>query len=178
MWWGVCVLALPSYYIDKYSLLMHRIEIKSSANFLWNEQNVFAGGSITFQSVLLWRYYNDKTHTGYWRYCHSRCRPLAAMDAVKPKSEVPRSGTIKESQSPTGRQSQVQADTSCVDWSEMSVGKCRISQSIADVNDVIFILFWKRLKTNAQSSSLVYTCLSKVNILAWKKNVVVLHLCW
>ena len=45
---------------DKYSLLMHRIKIKSPANFLWNEQNVFVGGFITFQSVLLWRYYNDK----------------------------------------------------------------------------------------------------------------------
>ena len=25
-------------------------------------------------------YYDDKKPTGYWRYCHSRCRPLAAMD--------------------------------------------------------------------------------------------------
>ena len=28
----------------------------------------------TFQSVLLWRYCNDKKPTGYWRYYHSRCR--------------------------------------------------------------------------------------------------------
>ena len=28
-----------------------------------------------FQSVLLWRYYNDKKPTGYWRDYHSRCRP-------------------------------------------------------------------------------------------------------
>ena len=39
---------------------MHRIKIKSPANFLWNEQHVFVCWFITFQSVLLWRYYNDK----------------------------------------------------------------------------------------------------------------------
>ena len=61
--------------VNKCSSLMHRIKIKSPANFLWNEQNFFVGGSITFQSVLLWRYYNDKKPTGYWRYYHSRCRP-------------------------------------------------------------------------------------------------------
>ena len=32
--------------------------------FLGNEQNVFEGGFITFQSVLLWRYYNGKKPTG------------------------------------------------------------------------------------------------------------------
>ena len=37
---------------DKYSLLMHRIKIKSHANFLWNEQNVFVGGFISFQSAV------------------------------------------------------------------------------------------------------------------------------
>ena len=40
--------------INKYSLLMHRIKIKSPANFqyfLWNEQNVFVGGFIAFQSA-------------------------------------------------------------------------------------------------------------------------------
>ena len=37
------------------------------------------GGFITFESILLWRYYSDKKPTGYWRYYHSRCRPLAAM---------------------------------------------------------------------------------------------------
>ena len=36
----------------------------------------------------------------------------------------------------TGRLSEVQADTSGVDWSEMSVGKSRVFQSIADVNDI------------------------------------------
>ena len=41
---------------NKHSLLMHRVKIKSPANFLWNEQNVFVGGFSTFQSVLLWRY--------------------------------------------------------------------------------------------------------------------------
>ena len=44
----------------KYSLLMHRIKIKSPANSLWNEQHVFVCWFITFQSVLLWWYYNDK----------------------------------------------------------------------------------------------------------------------
>ena len=38
--------------IYMYSLLMHRIKTKSSAIFLWNEQNVFVGGFITFQSAL------------------------------------------------------------------------------------------------------------------------------
>ena len=47
----------------------------------------------------------------------------------------------KESRSLTGRVSHVHVDTSGVDWSEMSVGKSRIFQLIADVNDVIFILF-------------------------------------
>ena len=58
----------------KYSLLMHRIKIKSPANSLWNEQHVFVCWFITFQSVLLWWYYNDKKPTGYWQYYHSRCR--------------------------------------------------------------------------------------------------------
>ena len=31
---------------------MHGIKIKSPANFLWNEQNVFVGGFISFQSDL------------------------------------------------------------------------------------------------------------------------------
>ena len=44
----------------KYSLLIHHIKIKSPASFLWNEQHVFVCWFITFQSVLLWRYYNDK----------------------------------------------------------------------------------------------------------------------
>ena len=48
--------------MNKYSLLMHHIKIKSPANFLWNEQNVFVGGFITFQSVLLWRYYDKKAY--------------------------------------------------------------------------------------------------------------------
>ena len=30
--------------MNKYSLSMHRIKIKSPANFVWNEQNVFVGG--------------------------------------------------------------------------------------------------------------------------------------
>ena len=34
---------------------MHRIKIKSPANFY-----VFVGGFITFQPALLWRYYNGK----------------------------------------------------------------------------------------------------------------------
>ena len=45
---------------DKYSLFMYRIKIKSPAIFLWNEQHVFVCWFITFQSVILWRYYNDK----------------------------------------------------------------------------------------------------------------------
>ena len=31
---------------------MHRIKIKSPVNILWNEQNVFVGGFISFQSAL------------------------------------------------------------------------------------------------------------------------------
>ena len=41
--------------------------------FLWNEQNIFVCWFINVQSVLFWRYYNDKEPTGYWRY-HSRCQ--------------------------------------------------------------------------------------------------------
>ena len=37
---------------NKYSLLMHRIKIKSSARLLWNEQNVFVGGFTALQSAL------------------------------------------------------------------------------------------------------------------------------
>ena len=50
-------------------------KLKVPLFFLWNEQNVSVGGFNTFQSVLLWRYYNDKNPTGYWRYYNSRCRP-------------------------------------------------------------------------------------------------------
>ena len=39
---------------------MYRVKIKSPVISLQNEQNVFVGGFITFQSVLLWRYSNDK----------------------------------------------------------------------------------------------------------------------
>ena len=46
---------------NKYSLLMHRIKIKSPAKSLWNEQNVFWGVDLSlFNQLLLWRYYNDK----------------------------------------------------------------------------------------------------------------------
>ena len=63
----------PHHESDKYSLLMHRIKIKSPANFLWNEQHVFVCWFITFQSVLLWWYFNDRKLTGYWHY-YPRCR--------------------------------------------------------------------------------------------------------
>ena len=39
-------------YNHKYSLLMHRIKIKSPAKFLLNEQYVFVGGNISFLCVL------------------------------------------------------------------------------------------------------------------------------
>ena len=38
--------------MNKYSLLMHCIKMKSSAKFLWNEQNIFVGRFISFQSAL------------------------------------------------------------------------------------------------------------------------------
>ena len=38
--------------IDKYSLLMHCIKIKSPAKSLLNEQYVFVGGNISFLCVL------------------------------------------------------------------------------------------------------------------------------
>ena len=37
------------------------------------------------------------------------------------------------------RLTKLQADTSGVDWPETNVGKSRIFQSIADVNDVILV---------------------------------------
>ena len=40
---------------------MHRIKIKSPANFFYGtNKTFFVGGFIIFQSVLLWRYYKDK----------------------------------------------------------------------------------------------------------------------
>ena len=48
---------------------------------------------------------------------------------------------MKESQSLTGWPSQVQADTSSVERSEMNVGKSRLCQSISNINDVMLILF-------------------------------------
>ena len=36
------------------------VKVWSPTIFLWNEQNIFVDGFSTFQSVLLWRYYNDK----------------------------------------------------------------------------------------------------------------------
>ena len=38
---------------------MYHIKMKSPA-FLWNEQHIFVCWFITIQSVLLWRYYNNK----------------------------------------------------------------------------------------------------------------------
>ena len=67
------------HYLNKYSLLMHRIKIKSPANlfygmnktFLWVDLSFFnqsySGGITT-----------TKKPTGYWRYYHSRCH-LAVM---------------------------------------------------------------------------------------------------
>ena len=51
------------------------LKIKSPAIFMeWIKR--FVGGFIIFQSVLLWRYYNDKkAYRILWRYYHSRCRP-------------------------------------------------------------------------------------------------------
>ena len=40
------------YIVDKYSLLMHCIKIKSRAKSLLNEQYVFVGGNISFLCVL------------------------------------------------------------------------------------------------------------------------------
>ena len=78
-------------------------------------------------------------------------RSTTAQDFVGVMSGVPLALPsyyiqIKESQSLTGRLSKVQADTSGVDWSERSVGKSRIFQSIADVNDVIFIKQIKQIR--------------------------------
>ena len=42
----------PTHIINKYSLLMHCIKIKSPAKFLLNEQYVFVGGNISFLCVL------------------------------------------------------------------------------------------------------------------------------
>ena len=39
-------------HLDKYSLLMHCIKIKSPAKFLLNEQYVLVGGNISFICVL------------------------------------------------------------------------------------------------------------------------------
>ena len=58
---------------------MHRIKIKGPTIFLWNEQNVFMGGFITFQSVLLWRYYNAKNLLDIGGTTIQDVAPLAAM---------------------------------------------------------------------------------------------------
>ena len=84
--------------------------------------------------------FDDPTHYG------PDHRSTTAQDFVGVMSAVPLSLPsyyiqIKEPQSITSGLSEVQADTSGVDWSEMKVGKIQIFQSIADVNDVIFILF-------------------------------------
>ena len=42
----------PCKNLDKYSLLMHCIKIKSPVKFLLNEQYVFVGGNISFLCVL------------------------------------------------------------------------------------------------------------------------------
>ena len=48
-----CWLVMNPYQdLDKYSLLMHCIKIKSPAKFLLNEQYVFVGGNISFLCVL------------------------------------------------------------------------------------------------------------------------------
>ena len=73
---------------------------------------------------------------------------------------------INESPSLTGRLNQVQANTSGVNRSEMSVGESPIIQSIAYVNDVIFFCFKIYFK-NAQSTSMINTLLAKVSIPAW-----------
>ena len=85
-WWKFAITGGITGY-HKYSLLMHRIKIKSPAIFLWSERNVFVGGFITFQSVLIWRYYNDKKPTRYSRYYHSRCRPPHCHGAWHPHHE-------------------------------------------------------------------------------------------
>ena len=59
-----------------YSLLMHRIKIKSPSDFFMEWTKRFVCWFINVQSVLLWRYYNNKkslpdiSGTTY----HSRCR--------------------------------------------------------------------------------------------------------
>ena len=45
--------------IDKYSLLMHRIKIKSPAIFFMESTKRFVCWFTNVQSVLLWWYYND-----------------------------------------------------------------------------------------------------------------------
>ena len=62
---------------------MNRIKIKNPAKLLWNEQNVFVGGFISFQSALtLVVLQLQKKPTGYWRHFHLKCRPLAPIEPV------------------------------------------------------------------------------------------------
>ena len=64
MLWGSHDMVHHGAYITsevKYSLLMHRIKIKSPANFFYGmNKTFFVGGFIIVLSVLLWWYYNDK----------------------------------------------------------------------------------------------------------------------
>ena len=45
----------PNTIVNKYSLLMHRIKIKSPANFLWTEQNNISYQSALTLMVLQWQ---------------------------------------------------------------------------------------------------------------------------
>ena len=77
---------------DKYSLLMHRIKIKSPAIVLMEWIKRFCGWiyhfSISLTLVVLLR---QKGPTGYWRYYHSRCcRPpwLKCHWSVFPRAQL------------------------------------------------------------------------------------------
>ena len=53
---------------DKYSLLMHRIKMKSPAIFLWNQQNVLCVDLSMFNQSYSSGITTTKKPTGYWRY--------------------------------------------------------------------------------------------------------------
>ena len=77
------LLQLSDSTLHKYSWLMHRIKIKSPANFFYGMNKTFLGADLSFFN----QSYSGgiratKKPTGYWRYYHSKCRPSRVMRAA------------------------------------------------------------------------------------------------
>ena len=100
-WWQIAI-SFHAQKHHKYSLLMHRIKIKSPANFFYGMNKTFWGVDLSFFN----QSYSGgitmtKKPTWYWQYYHSRCWTGTHKNSARSKQ----SGREREPVNPTALES-------------------------------------------------------------------------